>query len=420
MARILIGLSNAIKKNEEYCITGWNEQLCNALVRNGNDVLVYIPNYFHKYIFCGQNNLKKEINETALVQDIKNFNPDLVIAFNNSIYHNISNIVDCPIILWGADTDTLWNQQDLIKKNVGRYLFFCFSEQEMKPRMVRYGIPKDKIFNVRVATDLHNTNIKQDKNISFIGTNFAIPDKFSNFIQEFSGTNGLQTVVRTIFNDPFISKERILDMIKNEPDDFRNAFSKISQDDYILFFSGEKRISVLHAVSDLGLNLYGVDWKRIHDILPSLFACFNKQVITTAQENEYIYNSSKICINISHEQTKFAIPYRVCDIMASGGCLVSSRTPYFTNVFKLDTIPQFDSPEAAHDICKKLLDNDSMRQDIVAQCNDIIAKSWRFENRFKEIEQILNINLLNNSKGTLKILKPKKNSFLRFLSNKKL
>lgn len=404
MSKILLGISNGLIKGTTYYPSGFMEQIAGALRTNGNDVLVYVPNRFQKQMFGGDNALLDGIDATKLDEDIKNFAPDLVITFNNTIYNKTVELTDCPVVVWGADTEPLWNAKDLIKKNLDRYYFFCFSKQEMKPRQERFHVADDRIFLMKPATAIKNTNMAKDKNISFIGTFFSTSWSWLNFVEKYRGTHDLMRLInnfKTYFTDGG-------DVTKDISDGaFIADLKKIASDDYIAFFSGEKRTQTLMSVADLGLHLWGnKNWKKAKEILPSLYACLHKESVASVSENEYVYNTSKICLNVNHDQSVNGINFRICDVLASGGCLVSSYSPFVKQEFKEIGIPMFSDGFEARALCQKLLKSDRLRKKIVKKSNAIIDKKWRWQHRFLEMERILGISLLNGQNGSLTYLEP--------------
>ena len=193
MARVLLGISNGLKNADgTFTPSGFMEQIIEALNKNGNDVFIYIPNLYHRSSFFSENELIKGINEQKIINDIKSFDPELVITFNNAIYKDILNIIDCPIVIWGADKEEFWNQKEYIKKNVDRYHFFCFSKAEIKPRQEMFGIKNNRIHLMRTATNLVTEKLSQNKNISFIGTCFDPEPNLENFIRKYSGRDSIK------------------------------------------------------------------------------------------------------------------------------------------------------------------------------------------------------------------------------------
>lgn len=283
MAKVLLGISNGLKINDTYIASGFMEQIIEALKKHGNEVLVYIPNNFHKFVFSSDNSLSDDINENDLRQKIKDFSPDLVITFNNAIYHKILEITDCPIVIWGADKEFLWNQKSLIKQNVGRYTFFCFSEQEIKPRQELFNIPNNKIHLMRTATNLHAQDLEQNKNISFIGTCFSGSWLFGNYVTKHSGKQELKSLIEKIKKSlfagvPFDAQTLVQDK------QLLNDFLAIGQEEYYSFFSAERRYQTLLNIADLGLSVYGNgEWLNNARLFPTLAACFDHTRIVTAQ-----------------------------------------------------------------------------------------------------------------------------------------
>ena len=407
MARILLAISKGLKINGKFVASGFMEQFIDSLVDNGNEIMLYIPDLFQRKVFSGNNDLLSNIDAQGLKKDVKSFNPELVITFNNTIFNDVVNIVDCPIIIWGADSESFWNSKDLIKQNVDRYLFFCFSEQEMKPRQELFGIKDNRIFLVKPATNLKNLNLEKDKNISFIGTCFSASSKWLYFVDKNRGKSDLQKLINN-FSNYFIEKNDILEAITDES--LLKDFKRIDKSEYVSFFSGEKRIETLFNISKLGLHIYGDDsWRVIKNLLPSLYACVHKESLVTAKENEWCYNTSKICININHDQSINGMNFRICDILASGGCLVSSFSPFVKKQFIGLEIPMYNNSYEAVELCNKYLKEDNLREDFVLKSNEMIKQGWSFNTRLKEITEITGINLINGKddvKGQLTILQP--------------
>lgn len=206
MSKILLAISNELLKDGDYYPSGFMEQIITELKNCGNNVLVYVPNRFQKQIFGGNNELLDNIDTDKLDDDIKQFNPDLVITFNNTIYNKVIELTDCPIVVWGADTEPLWNSVELIKKNIERYFFFCFSEQEIGPRKKYFNIQDDRIFLMKPATSIRNTHSEKDKNISFIGTFFDTTPWWLDLIEKHRGKKDLRTLCN---NSPPILRKKM-------------------------------------------------------------------------------------------------------------------------------------------------------------------------------------------------------------------
>ncbi len=416
MTRVLVCISNSILIDNEYNIVGFYDQFITTLKELGNNVLVFIPNVFNNNVFASNNELKFNIIEKTLIEDIKKFNPELIFSFNNANYHNILNITNCPIVLWDADLYFMWNQKGIINKNLDRYTFFSFSKKGINNLKQNIKNLKDnQIYFVQAGTNLKRENIIQDKNISFIGTNFENDIWFINFLEKYSNIESkefIRELNNTIFANPDI---RIQDLaiVLNKYSNLEayNYFINNFIETYYNFYSGEKRIKILDSISGLGLYLYGVNWNKIADSFPSLYGCYVNDLLYTAKHNQDLYNSSKLCINILHEQSRNGIPWRVLDIMATQGCLVSEYSKGIEDLVK-DKIklPMFENRFDAYKLCKKLLEDNVYRNEIVNTSNEIINEGYSWRKRFEEISEILKINLLNENstnEGQITILQPK-------------
>jgi hypothetical protein len=370
-------------------------------------------------VFFSKNELKRGISEKSLKADIIKFNPELVITFNYATYNKLLDCVSCPIVIWDADLYHLWNQVEFIKKNVSRFEFFCFSKFGIKYAKDFFNVHKNKIFYVPAATSLEAKNLKKSTEISFIGTFFGMNNIVAEYVKKYSGNEILLQIMSLIRNNPFITKEQILSSFPSRKCEKLDDFQKIDEKFYSGFFSSEDRINILNSVCDLGLKLYGDEgWLSTVHMLPSLTSCFNKEKVYSPKSNQDLYNSSKICLNINHSQSVQGMPWRVCDIMATSGCLISSYTPFIDEVFgRYIKIPMYNNKFEARDLCIKLLKDKAWRKEIIAGSNLAIEDGHRWHHRFKQMEEIFGIQLLNNnSKGSVKILQPEETFLSKYFS----
>ncbi|MBS4774061.1 MAG: glycosyltransferase family 1 protein [Proteobacteria bacterium] len=407
MTRILLCLSNSILVNDEFKTACFAEQLITELQRYGNDVLVFNPRLFNKRAFQSENELKEDISEEDLRQNIISFAPELIISFNNANYAKILEITDCPIVIWNADLAYRWNQRELIKNNLERYTFFSFSDFAIKETQELLGFKNNQCHCVKGATALHSRNIPQPINISFIGSCFKTDPALCLLIKKYSGQNDLLKLMAAIAENPFITQKKILELIA-ENKELQQDVMDISFEQYPNFFSAQKRLQTLLNISDLGLALYGTEnWLELSASFPSLTAAFHQEIIYSAQQNEDIYNFSKIAININHCQASQGMPWRVPDIMATNGCLLCDYSPFIADCFKsFVKIPMFTNSFEARDLSQKLLKDNIWRQDLIQASNNVIDAEWRWHHRFKQMEEILNISLLNQNEGKMQMLKP--------------
>jgi hypothetical protein len=78
---------------------------------------------------------------------IHDFRPDICFIFNNSFY-DISQVVDCPIIIYEVDSPRYFANKDNIRKHPDRYLYFIIQEDSRKTLKEDYGVSENQIFYV--------------------------------------------------------------------------------------------------------------------------------------------------------------------------------------------------------------------------------------------------------------------------------
>ena len=174
----------------------------------------------------------------------------------------------------------------------------------------------------------------------------------------------------------------------------------------IASLSAEKRIQILSCVADLGLELFGPDdWFCYGGESADLYCSYNPQRIYTLKQNQDLYNSSKICLNVNHLYTTESFSWRVCDIMASSGCLVSEWTPNLTKYFPQVPIPMFRNKYEAHEQCAKVLKDDKLRAEVVAASQQAIDEKFRFRHVLPIIEEMCGMDLRSPNQGKVEFLK---------------
>lgn len=392
MAKILFSCMGYNVPNDLCC---YYDQFVNALRKAGNEVLVITSN---NLIINGwhTNNHFPYLDSKKLDKYIINFNPDLVIAANNVLYSHVPKILDCPIVIFGADKPIGYADKNEIATNVDRY-HFIFETQDCQDQGIELFNPKkSNMAIISTATDLVAEDLEQDKNISFIGTNFTsnafryilknLPgseiENFEKFYSHFK--NNLRSPIESILKDIPLNQ----DLLK-----------KINKADLLNIYSGNKRVQTLSAICDLGLSLHGYDsWLEVFTFSMELAICYKKERIFNSKENQDLYNRSKIAINITHEQALDNFSWRVRDIMATNACLVSDERKNLDIYFgKYVKIPTFDNPYDARKLCEKLLKDNIWRKEIVAGSQLAIEEGHRFKHRFKDIEEFVGVKLLNNN-----------------------
>lgn len=372
------------------------EAISKVLLKNGNNIFRLNINATEVYI-TGWGK-ESHIISLDLLDKIKNFNPDIIFNFNNSMPSNCLDVINnsCKICIIDADNpETFWNQE-LLKKNSNKYYYLGL--QSYSKNMYEKALGKTLQENANYlyfppATIVKKEKLIQDKNITFIGSNFypySIPTGY-----HFYNENALR-LYKHFKKNYFLTIE---DAQKLCPDveNINWLYENVRA-----FNAGQERIKYLQALTDLGLTFYGSrHWEQINYIDLELGSCHDETKILTLEENQWVYNTSKISINISHPQAISSFSWRVMDIMASGACLLMEDKKDWKDLFKkhlsketLDLViykDRFDMRDKA----KILLNDEKLRQKCVAELNYAIEQNGRWENRFAKLSEFLKINLLN-------------------------
>lgn len=388
MAKILLLFHQPIIDNDNpFAIMCFYESLIKELSKSNNNIM-YINLALFKDYWCGT--LNGVIKEN-IVNKVKIFNPDIIFAFNNQITDEIINNTNCPICLMDADSVEFFPNKDLIEKNKDRYYMFSFyKDWENEKLYLDIGVDKRNISFLYLATSIKKEKIQKTQNISFIGSKFPT---ISKMLQENSN-------IVNIYQD-------LLEYYNNQYENFDKTFNKCKKslnvsnfDAYALF---DARLYVLQSVFDLGLKIYGVNWDKLPLELINLRICYDKTPKYTLKHNSDIYNSSKINISISHPQCKgYAYPWRVLDIMASDGLLISSYSKLLEKqASSFVKIPMFQSPYEARDLCKYALQNPAYREDVILASNEFVEKNARWQSNFLIIQNITKVHILNDNNNLI-------------------
>jgi hypothetical protein len=395
MAKILLStVSGLPNPNNVPC---FYEGFINALLREGNDVMLMITNQFIDE-FWTKNKLKSMIDQQEVDSTIKNFNPDLVITFNHSLYNKIPKLVDCPIAVWGVDAAPMFAGKSGLKKNISRYQMICSTEDFYSSMKEYFGAKKDQLHTIEFATDFQAEPLDQTTSISFVGTNFVYTSQLEEYLF-LNPQNNLKKFLDAFQTDVLKKPKTHLKELNIRD----SMLASIPHSDFLNILSGNYRLQTLHNIHDLGLELYGTkNWHSVLAYSLGLAMCYNDKEISSAQDNQTLYNKSKIAINITHAQAGKAFGWRVRDAMATNACLVSDFREDFDRLFaKTVKIPTFQTPLEARSLCQKLLKDDVWRKEIVEGSQIAIEENHRFKHRLKDIENIFHLKLFNNKAGKL-------------------
>lgn len=386
MANIFVAFYNGISDPENpNAMPIFYQGFIEGLIKAGNNVYTVA----HSCFGCDFEQIDEDLKE-----QIKRLKLDICFIFSNAFY-DLSDIVDCPIVIYEADTPIYYSNKEVLKRKPERFIYFVAQTDSAAVIQREFGVSSDKIFYVSLFTEIYAEDVEKTTNISFIGSKFNpnplyLPHSFWRLLSN-EEKGWYKKCVETIKNNPNITSEElmVLHNIKSE-----NIKVRLNIKEILMYLSGERRIQLLSALADLGLDLYGTEsWGKEYFYNSELTMSFCDKKVYSLTHNQEILNSSRIGINISHLQATSGFPWRVMDIMASDACLVTDYHSDFEKLFPGLKIPTYTSIYEARELCKKLIDDDVWRREVVLQCQEAVNEKFRFRNLLQKLEEYSGVNM---------------------------
>lgn len=388
MARILVSFPSMIHDKGQFQLVAFYESFLKSLAQFDNEILVLNSAEYLSKPWNGNNNLSIGYNKHKLSTDIRAFDPELILAFNHSIPRIVLEITTCPVAVWDADSIPYYNDKDYIRAHQDRYYFLCFSMRGVDSAR-QFGVEEERIAHVTAGTGVQAQPRSFTQNISFIGTGFSMPPAFTALLKA-RGPAAAHAAIDAIATDFYGDHTKTLK-------DHNAEWVADYIDPMVLgsINAVQNRTMILSELQELGLALYGCSaWYDTARFLPRLAMAYRPEKVYSLQHNQDIYNSSKICINISHTQTIDGVPWRVLDIMASNGCLVSDKRSSIAEFARgYVEIPMYENRRDAYDLCQRVLGDNQWREDIVAGSQQYINDHGRWEPRIAAIAAFTGCNL---------------------------
>lgn len=371
----------------EFVLPCYYESFVKGLEEAGNSVLVIT----HPYFEMNFGPIDEEMSKT-----LRDFSPDICFIFNNSFY-DISEIVECPIVIFDADDPIYWSNKEVLKKNPDRFYYSIIQDEDITALKREYGVSDKRIFHMQPFTEVRaDKKAVTDTNIVFIGSKFesedaALPNYFFAEKPKDWEKELYMECLHRIRRNPFLTLEEL----KRElPIDSTKVARHLQMPGILMWMSAEDRIRTLSAVSDMGLKIYGTEnWRDGYYYDYRLNAAFIDRKIYSLAQNEELYNSARIGISIAHVQAISGFPWRIPDIMASNACLVTDAHQSLEEFFPGVPIPIYHSVYEARDLCRDLLADESRRQEIVLQCQEVIEQKYRFRHLLEKMEDYFGIRM---------------------------
>lgn len=368
------------------------DALCNELLNNGNDVLRINTEGIIIYQKWGEDcKLKNE----SLIKKILFFKPSMVINFNNSLPIEISQRLTCPNCIIDADNpETFWNKKYLIK-NYKKFIFLGLQKysKKMYKTFLDNKINNKNYLYFPPGTSIKSQKLKKIFNISFIGSNF-FPLRIPNE-DFFYSKNAIKLFKKYKKNYYYNCNKEFKGDIKN-----REEYLSICET-IRAFYVGQDRLKHLSVLTDLGLTFFGVRWwNKIAYYDFDIASCFNPKKITTIADNQWVYNSSKISINISHPQAKSSFSWRVMDIMASDSCLLTEYKKDWDELFgkyiskEVKEAIIYNNRYELRQKCITLLNNENLRNMCIKELQNAIKKNGRWSKRLLKLQQFTKVSIV--------------------------
>ena len=330
-----------------------------------------------------------------LKANLANFNPDLCIIFNNAFF-DISDAVNCPILVYSADSVLYFANKTSIKNNPSRYLFIV--DKSSRDILIKdFGVNASQIGEGFPFSIIQPENRPLEQNIVFIGSKFTSQplSPVNMFMQEQPTLEQREEFMRALNylkKNPYADISEFLRMRIITSDLVAKYFN---MPHFIMELSDENRIAVLGAIADLGLTLYGTkNWESSHLYNHHLTLSYSHKRVNTVAENAAAYNSSKIGISIGHLQAVDGFPWRILDIMRSNACLVTDYHRDFDKFFPKKLFPIYSDAYEAREICKELLRNEPKRQKIVRKCQQFAFENFGFDKIAKRVNDLIGDTIL--------------------------
>ena len=398
MANILVCADGFFRAISPLALEPLIEGFVESLVKNGNNVLLYI-----KKDFPEDKSLSTKLLEFKATKEVKTFNPEIIFTFNNCIRKSFLQVTNCPVYIIASDTPVYWNRGSLIEKFNSRYHLLYFNDDFCEDVKNLYKIGFEKQQRIPYVTAINaNPKLPKKYDISFIGNFYNVSQfLFENIIYELHVRKDEKTYNEfcELVDDIIISKKKTSN-IQSKWQQIKDKIGKNRSLDLLikevfLMKTSDIRQSYLSKISDMDLHIFTwIQNLRISSNNFNLAKSTHILPIYDIKGNEKIYNSSVISLTLPHAQVDTGFSWRVCDILASNSMLLSNPSKDLDKIFN-GIIPVYKDPSSLRDLCKYYIKNSKERTEIVSECQRIIDKNCRYDNFLDILYDFTKINFKN-------------------------
>lgn len=404
MARILISHFSPVVDGARHTSVCFFDALAKGFNDCGHEVMQLISTRFLNTAWNGSNALHEHVDGLRLAADIQAFKPDLCVFANNSVPDLVYQVTDCPVLLLLSDTVNFFNDKDKIRARAygDRLYFYAPFARDLREIEQLFGKEAGKVINLLPATGVEAERVPIEHQISFIGSNFQNGKGLGELFLHFPDRSRLKEIVDTLRRDT-----SSLDFLTSTEKQLIEQHFPLTHFPFI--FSARDRLLILALLAEEGLSLFGSsNWHETAAHFPDVAAAHDPRKVYSLQHNQDIYNASKVCLSVAHSQAEDGFPWRIMDIMASNGCLLSDYKPGLAQFTKgYVDIPMYQSPADAQMLARKLLRDEVWRRELVDGAQRCIADKGRWAHRFRDMQDQLGVPLINTAatkKGSLSLL----------------
>ena len=123
---------------------------------------------------------------------------------------------------------------------------------------------------------------------------------------------------------------------------------------------------------------------------PDIQGVYNKGPVDYYNEMPYVFNNSRINLNITLRSIKSGISLRCMDICAAGGFLLSNYQEDMYDVFVPgEDMVMYESVDDLVNKCRYYLEHESERRQIASNGTGKVSEKHTYDIRFKEIFDIV-------------------------------
>lgn len=323
------------------------------------------------------------IDKDALVETVKRFSPQLIIAPNHSIPDALLQCTDCPILIYSADAPAHYASPDVIRENVDRYTFLHHWDQTFGDVCVKnFGCAREQNIHTGYYTAIKSAESEIKNNLVFIGS-LGWPQIIRSRFQELTSQEEL-TALLAEFDEKTQVKEK-----------WDTNFL------HLLTFS--ERVRTLDCICDLGLKIYGWPYNLLEAVPYSIgiARCFDFTPVFTLEKTEEILNQTLIAPTLPNAQAPDGLSWRCVDVMASSACLISPPKKDLKRISPYVEIPTYQSALECRELCKKLLADEAWRREVVEGSHKAVEEHCRFTHLFKKLEAHFGLPLTSQEKGSI-------------------